>query len=48
MTITLQDVAVLLELRIDGPPVTRTYERIWAGECERLLGMMPPSDSYAG
>ena len=42
MTVTLQDMVVLLELHIDGPRVTRTDDRDWTMECERLLGITPP------
>ena len=42
MTVKLQDVAVLLGLHINGPPVIGTDERDWVGECDRLLGVMPP------
>ena len=41
MTVTLQDVAVLVGLRIDGLPVTGTNDRDWAMECKRLLGITP-------
>jgi len=41
MTITLQVVAVLPGLRIDGPPVTGTHDMDWAMECKRLLGVRP-------
>ena len=48
MTITLQDVAVLLGLHIDGPPVTETDEGICVDECERLLGMVPSPTAIQG
>ena len=38
VTITLQDVAVLLGLLIDDHVVTRRGDRDWMIECERLLG----------
>jgi len=44
----LQDVTVLLGLRIDDPSVTGTDERIWTDECERLLGMVPPLTAIQG
>jgi len=42
MTVTLQDVIVLLGLRIDDPPITGTDERDLIEECDRLLGVVPP------
>ena len=42
MTIALQEVAVLLDLQIDGPTITGKDDRDWAFECERLLGRVPP------
>ena len=48
MTVTLQDVVVLLGLRIDGQPVTGTDERDWVGECDKLLGMVPPLTAIHG
>jgi len=45
MTVTLQDVVVLLGLCIDGPPVTGTDERDWVGECDRLP---PPTAIHGG
>ena len=41
MTVTLRDVAALLGLRINGPAVTMSNDRSWAGECMRLLGVAP-------
>jgi len=46
--VTLQDVVVLLGLRIDGPPVKGTNERDWIKECDRLLGVMPPLTAIHG
>ena len=48
MTVILQDVAVLLGLRIDGPPITGTDDRIWVDESERLFGVMPPPTAIKG
>jgi len=48
MTITLHDVAVLFGLYIYGPVVTRTYDRDWIFECERLLGRLPPQLAIRG
>ena len=48
MTITLQDVAVILGLRIHGPVVTGTYVFDVVALCEELLGVIPPSDAIRG
>ncbi|XP_031266286.1 serine/threonine-protein phosphatase 7 long form homolog isoform X2 [Pistacia vera] len=40
-TITLQDVAVLLGLRIHGYPVTGSADLQWDDLCEELLGVRP-------
>ncbi|XP_020253137.1 serine/threonine-protein phosphatase 7 long form homolog isoform X1 [Asparagus officinalis] len=46
-TITLQDVAVILGLRIDGPVVTGTDDHSWPEVCARLLGQVPDLRSGA-
>ena len=48
MTITLQDVAIILGLRIDGPAVTGTCVFDVAKLCEELLGVTPPVDALRG
>ena len=48
MTITLQDVAILLGLRIHGPTVTGTCVFDVAALCEELLGVIPPVDAIRG
>lgn len=45
-TITLQDVAVLTGLRINGPAVTGTTGVNWAREVARLLGILPVPDEH--
>ncbi|CAN0899468.1 Serine/threonine-protein phosphatase 7 long form homolog [Linum grandiflorum] len=40
-TITLQDVAVLLGLRVHGPAVTGKSDLPWGDLCEELLGVRP-------
>ncbi|KAH1265484.1 Serine/threonine-protein phosphatase 7 long form [Glycine max] len=40
-TITLQDVSVLLGLRIDGAPLIGSTNLDWADLCEELLGVKP-------
>ena len=39
---------MLLCLRIDGPLVTGTDERDCVGECDRLLGVVPPPTAIHG
>ena len=48
MTITLQDVAIILGLRIDGPIVTRTCVLDVAELCRELLGVTPPAYALRG
>ena len=48
MTITLQDVAIILGLRIDGPTVTGTCMLDVAQLCGELLGVTPPTDALRG
>ncbi|KAL6346186.1 hypothetical protein AAG906_027930 [Vitis piasezkii] len=47
-TVTLQDVAVLLGLRIHGDPVTGTCDVHWDDLCEELLGLRPNVESLEG
>ena len=46
--ITLQDVAIILGLRIDGPAVTGTCVFDVAELWEELLGATPPDDALRG
>ena len=46
--ITLQDVAIILGLRIDGPAVTGTCVLNVAELCGELLGVTPPADALRG
>ena len=48
MTITLQYVAIILGLRIDGPTVTRTCVFDVAELCGELLGVTPSADALRG
>ena len=48
MTITLQDVAILLGLRIYGPAVTSTCVFDVEALCAELLGVIPPADAIRG
>ena len=48
MTITLQDVAIILSLRIDDPTVTRTCVLDVADLCGELLGVTPPAHALKG
>ena len=45
MMITLQDVAIILGLRIDEPAVTKTCVIDVAELCGELLGVTPPVDA---
>ena len=42
MIVTLQDVAMILGLRIHGPPITGTCDINWSLLCLELLGVVPP------
>ncbi|KAL0660913.1 hypothetical protein Bca4012_097750 [Brassica carinata] len=47
ITVTLQDVNILLGLRVDGPAVTGSTKNNWADLCEDLLGLRPgPGDLH--
>ena len=49
MTITLQDVSIILGLCIHGPAVTRTCVCSMLAElCLELLGVIPPADALKG
>ena len=45
MSITLQDIEVMLGVPVDGLPVTRSVKGDWPVLCHDLLGHRP-SDSY--
>ncbi|KAL5137559.1 Serine/threonine-protein phosphatase 7 long form [Glycine soja] len=47
-TITLQDVSVLLGLRIDGAPLIGSTNLVWADLCEELLGVRPQEGEIEG
>ena len=38
VTITLQDVEVLLELLVDGDAITGSTQKVWANVCQEFLG----------
>ncbi|CAA7014182.1 unnamed protein product [Microthlaspi erraticum] len=47
ITVTLQDVNILLGLRVDGPAITGSTKYNWADLCEDLLGLRPgPKDLH--
>ena len=48
MTITLQDVAIILGLRIDGPTIIGTCVFDVAELCGELLDVTPPADALRG
>nr|KYP69594.1 Serine/threonine protein phosphatase 7 long form isogeny [Cajanus cajan] len=47
-TITLEDVAMLLGLKISGAPITGYATMDWAALVQRLLGMTPPESVLVG
>ncbi|XP_052203665.1 serine/threonine-protein phosphatase 7 long form homolog [Diospyros lotus] len=47
-TITLQDVAILMGLRVDGPAVTGSTVHDWATLCEQYLGVRPLDEHLKG
>ncbi|XP_020239436.1 protein MAIN-LIKE 1-like [Cajanus cajan] len=47
-TITLEDVAMLLGLKISGAPITGYATMDWAGLVQRLLGITPPESVLVG
>lgn len=47
-TITLQDVAVLLGIRVHGPAVTSHAVVDWPSVCQQYLGVAPPTDFIRG
>ncbi|WKA03198.1 hypothetical protein VitviT2T_021322 [Vitis vinifera] len=48
MTVTLQDVAMILGLRIHEPPITGTCDIDWSLLCSELLGVVPPPSQIRG
>ena len=48
MTTTLQDVAIILGLRVDGPSVFGTCVLDVAELCGELLGVTPPANALRG
>jgi len=47
-TITLQDVSVLLGLRLDGLPLIGPTNLNWTALCEELLGVRPEEGELQG
>ncbi|KAJ9671156.1 hypothetical protein PVL29_027237 [Vitis rotundifolia] len=48
MTVTLQDVAMILGLRIHGPPITGTCDIDWSLLCSEFLGVVLPLSQIRG
>ena len=48
MTITLQDVAIILGLRIHGLPITGTCDIDWSLLCYEFLGVTPTTFEIKG
>ena len=48
MTITLQDIAIILGIRINGPAVMGTCVLDVAELCRELLGATPPTNALRG
>ena len=48
MTVTLQDVAMILGLCIHGPPIIGTCDIDWSLLCSKLLGVLPPPSHTRG
>ena len=45
VTITLQDVDVLLELPVDGEAITRSTQKEWPSVCQDFLGFLVQNDN---
>lgn len=48
MTITLEDVEVLLGLKVDGKALVGSTQEDWPEFCQRLLGVTPPRNELDG
>jgi hypothetical protein len=48
MTIALEDVEVLLGLKVDGKPLVGSTQEDWPEFCQRLLSVTPPRNELDG
>ena len=46
VTITLQDVEVLLKLSIDGDAIIRSTQKDWVNACHEFLGFRPINQEH--
>ena len=44
VTITLQDMEVLLRLPVDGETITRSMQKVWWDVCQDFIGFVPIND----
>ena len=48
MTITLQDIAIQVDLPVDGRVLTRSTDEDWNALCGELLGVVPDGNNITG
>nr|KYP75620.1 Serine/threonine protein phosphatase 7 long form isogeny [Cajanus cajan] len=47
-TVTLQDVALYVDIKVDGRPVTKPSYLDWGGLCGTYLSVVPPKEAFSG